>query len=163
MAISCSRRSICSSLNSINDLNILKNAGSRVLLTPHPKEMSRLIDTSVDEILNNRIEICRELSKEYKVITLLKGRNTIISDENGDIYINSTGNDALAKAGSGDVLTGMIAGFSAYMDLMDATVLSVYLHGVCADLYVDSKSSISMMASEIVDYLPKAIFDFDAK
>lgn len=161
-ALECEKSNVildADALNSIQDLSILKRAKNRIILTPHPKEMSRLIGISVEEVLENRINICREFSKEYKVITLLKGRNTVIADENGGIYVNSTGNDALAKAGSGDVLTGMVAGFSAYIDLLDAAVLSVYLHGACADQYVVNKSSISMLASEIIDFLPNTIFD----
>jgi NAD(P)H-hydrate epimerase len=144
-------------LNSIDDNEMLRKAKARVLLTPHPGEMSRLTGMSIEEIQRDRINICSEFSREYGVMTLLKGAYTVISDEEGIVYVNTTGNDALAKAGSGDVLTGMTAGFSAYCDLFESAVMAAYLHGYCADVFVQEKSRFSMTASEIVDYLPKAL------
>jgi ADP-dependent NAD(P)H-hydrate dehydratase / NAD(P)H-hydrate epimerase len=144
-------------LNSIDDKEILKKAKARLLLTPHPGEMSRLTGMSIQEIQRDRINICSSFSSEYGVITLLKGAYTVISDEEGNVYVNTTGNDALAKAGSGDVLTGMTAGFSAYCDLFEAAVMGAYLHGYCADVFIQDKSSFSLTASEIVDHLPKAL------
>jgi len=144
-------------LNSIDDKEILRKSKARVLLTPHPGEMSRLTGIGIEEIQRDRMNICSRFSSEYGVITLLKGAYTVISDEEGNVYVNTTGNDALAKAGSGDVLTGMTAGFSAYCDLFEAAVMGTYLHGYCADVFIQDKSSFSLTASEIVDHLPKAL------
>jgi len=129
----------------------------RILITPHPKEMARLLGISVGTVQENRLKVCSDFSVKYNTITLLKGHHTVISDENGNIYVNSTGNSALSKAGTGDVLTGLIAGFSAYMDLFEAALLAAYLHGFCADMYILNRSPFSLTASELIDYLPEAL------
>lgn len=144
-------------INCIKDPAILLEKKSRVLLTPHPKEMSRLTGKSVEYINNNRIDVCCEFSQTYNVLTLLKGRFSVISDEKGKVYINPTGNVALAKAGTGDVLTGIASGFAANCDLLDAAILSAYIHGLCADIYVKENSSFSLLASELIEIVPKAI------
>ena len=149
-------------LNSLKDhLSSLKNAKAQVAITPHPGEMARLVDKTVQEVLANRIDVCAEFSKEYNVITLLKGYNSIISSPDGKVYINMTGNSALAKSGSGDVLCGMITGFGAYMDLFESVLISVHIHGLCSDIYIKDKSSISMMASQIIDLIPFAVKELE--
>lgn len=144
-------------INCIKDPSILLKKKARVLITPHPKEMSRLTGKSVEHITANRVEICREFSRKYQTVTILKGRFSVISDENGNVYINPTGNDALAKAGTGDVLTGLAAGLAAYNDLLNAAILSVYIHGLSADIYIKENSAVSLMAQELIGIVPKAI------
>jgi ADP-dependent NAD(P)H-hydrate dehydratase / NAD(P)H-hydrate epimerase len=144
-------------LNSIRDPDMLKHTGARILITPHPKELSGLTGISTEDIRKDRMEISRCFAMEHKAVTLLKGPNTVISDEEGNIYINTTGNSSLAKAGTGDVLTGIIAGFAAHSDLLEASIMSAYLHGYCADIFIRENSHFSLMASEIVDRLPKAM------
>jgi len=135
-----------------------KQKRQRIILTPHPGEFERLFGISAKEVNANRIDICRELAKKLSMTIVLKGAPTVISDDKGNVYINPTGNSGLAKGGSGDVLTGMIAGFLAQgASLIDAACLGVYLHGLSADLAVEKKTEYSLVATDLIKYLPKAI------
>ena len=128
------------------------------MITPHPAELSRLMGVSVSEIQQNRAKWAWEASKEFDCIVLLKGHESVISIPNGKIYINHTGNSALSKAGSGDVLTGMIAGFCAQgLSLEFAACVSVFLHGLTGELAAKNLSEYSVLASDIIKYLPIAI------
>ena len=126
------------------------------ILTPHPKEFERLTGTWKNDY--ERLEKQIAFSKKHDVIVVLKGAHTSISTTNGHVSFNSTGNVALATAGSGDVLTGIITGLLAqgYSSLASAQ-LGVYLHGLAADLYQKEVKSERMIASTIIDYLHKAI------
>lgn len=128
------------------------------IITPHPAELSRLMGVSVTEIEQNRAKWAWETSRELDCIVLLKGHETVISVPNGKIYINHTGNSALAKAGSGDVLTGMIAGFCAQgLSLENAACVSVFLHGITGEFAAKNLSEYSVLASDLIKYLPIAI------
>lgn len=138
----------------MNKSNIyLKNA----IITPHPKELSRLLNVSVAEINDNREKYARITSQTYECITVLKGNKTIVT--NGEkIYINQTGNSALAKAGTGDVLTGIIAGLSAQkLSPFDAALAGVFLHGLAGDIAALDMTQYSVLASDLIDYLPFAL------
>ena len=129
-----------------------------VILTPHPKEASRLLKVDTDEILSNPERYAKEISKKYNCVTVLKLHNTVVCSKDLEIYINTTGNSALAKAGSGDVLTGMIAGLTAQkMNLFDAAKLGVYLHGFCGEIASKDLTEYSVMAHDLINYIPKAI------
>jgi NAD(P)H-hydrate epimerase len=129
-----------------------------VILTPHPKEAARLLGIDVDEILSDLPAYAKAISAGFNAITVLKSHKTFVSTPDGVLYENTTGNNALAKAGSGDVLTGMIAGFVAQdMNLYHAACLAVYLHGLAGDLARDDLTEYSVMASDLIDYIPKAI------
>jgi len=144
-------------LNCIASLK-LENLGANFILTPHPKELSRLLNIDVDLILKNREEYVRIAQEKYASTLILKGNETLICDLEKNIYINTSGNSALAKAGTGDVLAGMIGGFLAQnMSIKDATCLAVYLHGLSADIYKNQFSSYSMLASDLLNYIPIAI------
>ena len=134
---------------------VIKNS----ILTPHPKELSRLLNVSVDEILQNREKYARIASQKFECITVLKGKETIVTD--GDqIYVNTTGNSALAKAGSGDVLTGIISGLlSQHLSCLNAAILGVFLHGLAGDLASKDLTIYSVLASDVIDYIPFAIDD----
>jgi len=128
------------------------------MMTPHPAELSRLMGVSVSEIQQNRAKWAWEASKEFDCIVLLKGHESVISVPNGKIYINHTGNSALSKAGSGDVLTGMIAGFCAQgLSLEYSACVSAFLHGLTGELAAKNLSEYSVLASDIIKYLPIAI------
>lgn len=132
------------------------------IITPHPKELSRLLNVSLDEIIDNREKYARITSQTYECITVLKGKNTIVTDGD-EIFINTTGNSALAKAGTGDVLTGIISGFlSQHLSLFDAAKLGVFLHGLSGDLASDDLTLYSVLASDVIDYIPFA-FDYILK
>lgn len=127
------------------------------VITPHPKELSRLMNTDVGEIQNDREKYCREAALKYNTICVLKGHNTVVSDGE-KVYINFSGNSALSKAGSGDVLTGLISGFAAQgCSLFDAAVLGVYIHGVCGELAAEDLTEYSVLASDLLTYIPNAI------
>jgi len=129
-----------------------------MILTPHPGEMARLLRTSIRRIQDKRKEIAQKFARDYKVTVVLKGHNTVVADDKGDLYINRTGNPGMATAGSGDVLTGMIAaflgqGFSGFA----AAKYAVYLHGLAGDLAAKEKTQLGMIASDIIDKISEAI------
>ncbi|MDD3012846.1 MAG: NAD(P)H-hydrate dehydratase [Candidatus Gastranaerophilales bacterium] len=128
------------------------------IITPHPMELSRLLNISVEDIQKDRIKSARQAAEQFNTIVVLKGVKTIIAEPDGSIYINPTGNSGLAKAGTGDVLSGMIAGFAAQScDLTDAAILGAYFHGLAADLAVKDLTEYSLTATKLIDYIPKAI------
>lgn len=130
--------------------NLLKLLPPNSILTPHPKEFERLVGTWKNDF--ERLSLQQGFSKKHNVIIILKGANTSISDTNGEVYFNSTGNTGMATGGSGDVLTGMITGFLAqrYTPL-DSAILGVYLHGLAGDLALQQQSMESLIASDIID------------
>ena len=132
-----------------------------VILTPHPKEAARLLNCELNEVLNDTLFAAKKISTMYKCITVLKTHKTIVTDGNDKLYINTTGNSALATAGSGDVLAGMIAGLMAQkMNLFDAAVLGVYLHGLAGDLAKNDLSAYGVLATDTIRYIPLAIKKF---
>ena len=109
---------------------MLKEAKRKVLLTPHPLEFARLIGENVDDVQKNRLALARNFAKEYGVTLLLKGKGSVIADATGRARINSSGNTALSKGGSGDVLAGLVASYVAQgLSTFDAATLGAYLHG----------------------------------
>jgi NAD(P)H-hydrate epimerase len=139
-------------------LKVTKSKRLNIVLTPHPGEFERLFGISAQQVNQNRIEICRDYAQKYGLTIVLKGAPTVIGTADGNIYINPTGNAGLAKAGSGDVLTGLIAGFiSQGAKPGTAACLGVYLHGLSADIAVKIKTEYSLIASDLIKTLPKAI------
>ncbi len=127
----------------------------KTVLTPHPKELERLIGVWENDY--DKIERVKTLCKDYDLIIIVKGSNTMIVSSDA-IYFNQSGNNALATGGSGDVLTGIITGLIAQgYEPLNATLLGVYLHGKTADIYIETKPAETFVASEIVNLLPKAI------
>ncbi|MBU1871910.1 MAG: NAD(P)H-hydrate dehydratase [Candidatus Omnitrophica bacterium] len=132
----------------------IKNA----VVTPHPGEMARLLGMSVRSIQLNRKEFAKKFAKACEVTVVLKGNNTVVADYQGKIYINKTGNPGMASAGSGDVLTGIIAAFLAQgLSCFNAAKYAVYLHGLAGDLAAGSKTQLGMIATDIIDKIPQAI------
>ena len=128
------------------------------ILTPHPGEMARLLGVSVKEVQQNRKEIAVQFSKRYNLTLVLKGHNTIVSDCKGNLYINKTGNPGMSTAGSGDVLTGIIAAFLGQgLSAFAAAKYGVYLHGLAGDISAKEKTQISLIASDIIAKIPEAI------
>lgn len=137
-------------------LNLLE---PKTILTPHPKELERLIGNwdSEDEKMSKTISF----SKQFDVIIVMKGAPTHIIDGE-TVYQNTTGNAALATAGSGDALTGIITGLLAQSySAIDATLLAVYLHGLAADIALPETGMQSFIASDIINYLGKAFLSID--
>lgn len=135
------------------NINILKEKEADIVLTPHIKEMSRLTKLSTEHILENRVEVVVDFAKENSVVVVLKGKNTIVTDGES-VFVNPTGNSGMAKGGSGDVLSGIIASFMAQgLSTLDASVVGVYIHGLSGDLAADELSKTSMLPSDIIKYL----------
>ena len=117
------------------DLSILNDKKCEIIITPHPGEMARLVGLSVAEINANRIKTATEFSKKYGVITLLKGKNTVISLKSGEYFINESGTPAMATGGSGDMLCGVIAAFIGEgFTPIDATRAGAFIHGLAGNL-----------------------------
>jgi NAD(P)H-hydrate epimerase len=138
--------------------SLLNGAERPLVLTPHPGEMARLINSSVREIEANRIEIARDFAREHRLILVLKGWRTLIADGEGHLWVNTTGNPGLAKGGSGDVLTGIIAGLIAQYpnQIVEAVRAAVYLHGLAADCALDWQTERTMLATDVIAALPQA-------
>jgi len=133
------------------DISILKQLKAPCVITPHPGEMNRLTGLPVSEILLNTIDTAVRFAKEFNVVTLLKDAHTIIANPNGKYYINTTGNNSLSKAGTGDVLTGIIAGFIAQgSDIFTASVLGAYYHGKAGESAALKKTSYGVMAEDVL-------------
>lgn len=138
-----------------SDINIVQTAKAPIILTPHPKEFSRLTGKSVAEIENNREEMAIEFARTYSVILVLKGHKTLIALPDGTLYENSTGNAGMAKGGSGDVLSGMIGSFLAQGIKPDHAVrLAVCLHGAAGDECTKKFSEYGVLARDLIDELP---------
>ena len=115
------------------------------------------MNVKLEEVVDNREKYARITSQTYECITLLKGHNTLITDGE-KMYVNPTGNSALAKAGTGDVLTGVIAGFTAQrMSGFDAAIAGAYVHGLAGELASNDLTEYSVLASDVIEYLPFAL------
>lgn len=133
------------------DLSILKEARSEIIITPHPGEMSRLSGLTVSEIEGGREGLAEEFAKAHKITVLLKGTATVVASHLTDkIYINRTGTPALAKGGSGDVLSGIIASLIAQgHSPFESAKLGAYLHGYAASIASKNSGIASMVASDL--------------
>jgi NAD(P)H-hydrate epimerase len=138
--------------------------GVDLIITPHPGEMSRLIGVSIDDVQQHRLEIGREFATTHRVHVVLKGHRTLIATPEGKVFINLTGNPGMATAGSGDVLTGMIAAWSGQLlDAEAACKLAVYLHGLAGDLGEADEGEVALVAGDLIDRLGDAVLDLTAK
>lgn len=140
-------------------INIIRKIDAPVILTPHPAEMARLCDVSVESIELNRVKYAKKFAVENNCYLVLKGVNTIVATPNGRIFFNTTGNDGLATGGSGDVLAGMIVSRLAQgYDPLVAVLNSVWLHGAVADNLAKTMSTRAIIPSDIIEGL-KTISD----
>jgi len=147
-------------LNAIamNGISRLRSAHAQFILTPHVGEFSRLTGMPHIEVEHNRIEAARVLAKQIGATIVLKGVPTITASKDGNCFLNSTGNPGMATAGSGDVLSGIIAGLWAQgMPDEEAAYAGVYLHGVSGDLAAKKLGERSLLAHDLIDYLPAAM------
>ncbi|MBI4707154.1 MAG: NAD(P)H-hydrate dehydratase [Candidatus Omnitrophica bacterium] len=142
-------------------LNILKKNAKRklkIILTPHPGEMARLLDVSVREVQENRKKVAQKLACDYNITVVLKGSKTIVTDSEGNFYENRTGNPGMSSAGTGDVLSGIIASFLGQkLSVFEAAKYAVYLHGLAGDLAAKDKTQLGLIASDIIENIPRAI------
>ena len=133
-------------------------AGRTVVLTPHPGEMARLTAKSVAEVQANRLETARKFVRDTGVTLVLKGSRTLIAHPDGRVAVNTSGNPGMAKGGSGDVLTGVIAAMLAQFkdDVASAVEVAVYLHGLAADLAVCEADEHTLLATDSLQYYSRA-------
>lgn len=132
------------------------------ILTPHVGEMSRLTSLSCEKISENTAKIAHDFANKHKLICVLKSHRTVVSDGSELVYRNVSGNSGMATGGSGDVLAGMIGGILAQshngeLTTMDAACLGVYLHGLCGDAAAAKLTEYSVMASDLLDAIPKVL------
>lgn len=157
-------------LNALADnVNILHKIKRNVVLTPHPGEMLRLAGLgSAKDVQKERLNtatqfvqsIRKKLRDEKRLVLVLKGDKTIVADHER-VYVNRTGNPGMATAGAGDVLTGIIVSLIGQgYDVFDAAQLGVYLHGLAGDIAAKKKGELSMIASDIIEYLPDAFIKY---
>ena len=142
-------------------LNILSKQKTKLpkqlILTPHPTEAARLMQITTEEILQDTKYWAKEISKKYNCVAVLKSHQTIVC-QGENIYTNTSGNSALAKAGSGDVLAGIIAGLLAQgMDLWEACKTGVYLHGLCGEYASKKLTEYGVMASDLISLIPEVL------
>ena len=158
-------------LNALSDkVNVLHKIKRHAVLTPHPGEMSRLAGLGLakdvqKERLNTASQfvqsIQKKLNNEGKLTLVLKGDKTIVANSR-KVYVNRTGNPGMATAGTGDVLTGIIASLIGQgYDVFDASQLGVYIHGLAGDIAAKKKGEHSMIASDIIEYLPDAFIKYN--
>jgi len=135
----------------------LKKRKSLLVLTPHLKEFSRLTGITTAYIQKHRKKLAKEFALQYNLVLVLKGHRTIVTDGRR-AFENPTGNPGMATAGSGDVLSGMIAGIIAQkVPFFEAACTGVYLHGLAGDIAAKEKTEVSLIASDIIGKIPEAI------
>jgi len=137
-----------------------------VILTPHPGEMARLIGKRIPDVQKDRLGIAREFARTRRCYLVLKGFQTVIATPDGDLYINTTGNPGMATGGTGDILAGMMGRFAAawkirharqsHTRLADFICAAVHLHGLAGDLGAETQGTESLIATDLLRYLPAA-------
>jgi NAD(P)H-hydrate epimerase len=136
----------------------LNGKGRALVITPHPGEMARLTGRSIPEVQRDRIGIARAFAREHEVIVVLKGHRTLIAQPDGEVWVNTTGNPGMATGGTGDVLTGMVAGMMAQnpQHVMDAVRAAVHLHGLAGDVACETTGEQSLVATDLIKAMPEA-------
>lgn len=152
-------------INALADnIDMIGTCKAELVLTPHPGEMSRLTGRSVSDIEQDRTTAAVSFATDYGVTLVLKGANTVIAAPDGRVFVNITGNPGLARGGSGDVLTGIIASLAAQgLSAVDAAVCGVYLHGLAADKLRARSSMQGMLPHELPEELPLLFHKWEAR
>lgn len=134
----------------------IRKRSAPAVLTPHPGEFARLLKMDIVEVQKKRIELSREFASEYNKILVLKGAGTVIAEPGGEVFISSAGNTSLSKGGSGDVLTGLIAGFLAQgVRPLDSAVMGVYIQGLAGEWAGWRKSNRAVLPGDMLEILPE--------
>ncbi len=143
------------------NINMLEAVRGRAIITPHPGEMARLLRLSIEQVQSNRILLAKAVAKQFGIIVVLKGANTVVSDGE-QVYVNRTGNAGMARGGSGDLLAGIIAGLVAQgYSLMQAAVTGVYIHGACGDVAAKAISETGMTPTDMIKILPRLLSHYE--
>ena len=129
-----------------------------IVLTPHPGEMARLVESSVKEVEADRVGLARRFATEHGVTLVLKGWRTLVAHPDGRVAVNTTGNPAMAKGGSGDILTGIVAAMLAQYPehVAEAVEAAVFLHGLAADFATLAQDEHTVLATDTVGHLWQA-------
>jgi len=139
----------------VGSVEILKRARSPLILTPHPGEMGRLTGLTSTEVQNRRVELTQSFTRDHGVTLVLKGARTLIGSPQGRLAVNGSGNPSLASGGTGDVLTGLIAGFLAQgMAPFHAACLGVFCHGAAGDRLAPRYGDRGLMATDLLPEIP---------
>ena len=136
----------------------LNGKGRSLVITPHPGEMARLVGSSVAGVQRDRLNVARTFARGHGVIVVLKGHRTVIAEPDGVIWVNTTGNPGLATGGTGDILTGMVAGLIAQNPgrINEAVIAAVHLHGLAGDVASETMGEQSLIATDLLAALPEA-------
>jgi ADP-dependent NAD(P)H-hydrate dehydratase / NAD(P)H-hydrate epimerase len=141
----------------------LKHADGMLCVTPHPGEMARLLGCTVKDVQERRVEIALQASADWNAVVVLKGAGTVVASPDGNAYINSTGNPGMATGGTGDVLTGILAGLVAqfgrgvnHFGFAQIIAFGVYLHGLAGDIAYAENGEAPLMASDLIRAIPRA-------
>jgi NAD(P)H-hydrate epimerase len=146
-------------LNAFEGVSEKLNGKARALvITPHPGEMARLTGLSIPQVQRDRIGIARSFAREHQLIVVLKGHRTLIAQPDGEVWVNTTGNPGMATGGTGDILTGMVAGMMAQhpSQILKAVTSAVYLHGRAGDVACETMGEHSLVATDLIEALPEA-------
>lgn len=136
----------------------LAGRGEETVLTPHPGELARLLGVPTTEVQDDRLAAARRAAAETEAVVVLKGHRTLVATTGGEVHVNPTGNPGMASGGTGDVLTGLIAGLLAQgLGALDAARLGVYLHGLAGDLAAARTGETALAAGDLVSSLPAAL------
>jgi NAD(P)H-hydrate epimerase len=142
----------------VGHTRILKKLNAPVIVTPHPGEMARLMETTTRFVQKDRIACARDFAKKIDAHVVLKGARTVIAHPDGSVYINPTGNSGMASGGMGDVLTGMIAGLVTQGQSIESAAHSgVYLHGAVADVLSKRMGPFGFLAGDVMNAIPEQI------
>jgi NAD(P)H-hydrate epimerase len=138
--------------------------GVEMVITPHPGEMARLLNQTVDVVQRDRLSAARDFAAAHKLHVILKGHRTIVAGPENRAFINLTGNAGMATGGTGDVLTGMIAAwFAQLLDAEAACKIAVYLHGSAGDLAEADEGEVSLVATDLAGRIGDAILELTAR
>jgi NAD(P)H-hydrate epimerase len=142
--------------------DMLHTAGVPLIVTPHPGELARLLGVEIRAVQARRDESATRFARDHHAVVVLKGHGTVVTDGQR-LYRNTTGNPGMATGGTGDVLTGLIAALVGQgLEAFAAAQLGVHLHGLAGDLARDRLGAVSMIATDVLDFLPAAIRQYQA-
>jgi NAD(P)H-hydrate epimerase len=136
-----------------------KRMSKFLAITPHPGEMARLLGKSIRDVQSDRLKAAREAASRWNAHVILKGFHTLIASPDGSVFVNTTGNAGLAKGGTGDVLTGLLAALTAQFkteEWLRVLALGVYLHGLAADIGVARMDASGLIADDVISLIPEA-------
>ncbi|MBD3367118.1 MAG: NAD(P)H-hydrate dehydratase [Candidatus Eisenbacteria bacterium] len=150
-------------LNALDvDLIGARTGSAELVLTPHPGEMARLLDTDVASVTSARRETALEAARRTRAVVVLKGSGTIVAEPGGETWLNPTGGVGLASGGTGDVLTGVIASLIGQgLEPFEAAALGAYVHGLAGDIVETRMGSRGMLAGDVLDALPEALLSVE--